>query len=160
LDPLAVRIWLISQGAGRAAPRLGGFRIGRRDRLRDRAHTGDTLDLAGGDLRAWGDDKTPVSVLVGVFDVRSFYTDLIATIRSKDTNTPILIGPGGGYSMKNIGKAFLPDPGGMNPNKLIYTASMLSEEAIHRDDLKAFTDFRLARTCRCSCSRSASTSRS
>jgi hypothetical protein len=75
-------------------------------------------------------------------DVKSFYSDLIATIRSKDASTPILIGPGSGYSMKNIEKALLPDPTGMNPNKLIYTANMLSREAISRADLGTFTSFR------------------
>lgn len=73
--------------------------------------------------------------------VRSFYMDLIATIRNKDASTPILIGPGGGYSMKNIDRGFLPDPSGMNPNKLIYTANMLSGEAISMADLPAFTGF-------------------
>jgi hypothetical protein len=75
--------------------------------------------------------------------VRSFYTDLIGTIRGKDTRTPILIGPGSGYSMKNIDEAWLPDttPIPTNPNKLIYTANMLSGEALSMDHLQGFLDF-------------------
>jgi hypothetical protein len=76
--------------------------------------------------------------------VRSFYTDLIGTIRGNDTRTPILIGPGGGYSMKNINEA-LPDPTDTNPNGLIYTANMLSGEALSMDDLPAFLEFRSTR---------------
>ena len=75
-------------------------------------------------------------------EVTAFYTDLITTIRSKDAVTPILVGPGSGYSMKHIDTAFIPDPDGTK--KLIYTADMLSEEAIHRTDLPTFTSFRSA----------------
>jgi hypothetical protein len=73
--------------------------------------------------------------------VRSFYTDLIGTIRGIDTRTPILIGPGNGYSMKNIDEAWLTEPTGTNPNKLIYTADMLSHEALSMADLPGFLTF-------------------
>lgn len=76
--------------------------------------------------------------------VNAFYTELIGTIRGKDTNTPILIGPGGGYSMKNIGKAL--DPGVTNPNKLIYTGNMLSEGALSLDGLPFLIGFRDSKT--------------
>jgi cellulase (glycosyl hydrolase family 5) len=74
--------------------------------------------------------------------VTAFYTDLIATVRSKDAATPILVGPGSGYAMKHIDTAFIPDPDGTK--KLIYTADMLSGEAMSMADLGAFTSFRSA----------------
>lgn len=70
---------------------------------------------------------------------RAFYTELIGTIRDIDHKTPILVGPGSGYAMKHINDAWIDDPG--NSMKLIYTADMLTQEAINRDDLQAFVSF-------------------
>jgi hypothetical protein len=74
--------------------------------------------------------------------VRSFYTDLIGTIRARDMRTPILIGPGSGYSMKNMSEAWLMEPTDTNPNKLIYTGNMLSAGALSLDSLPDLLQFR------------------
>jgi hypothetical protein len=74
---------------------------------------------------------------------RAFYAELIGTIRNQDSRTPILIGPGSGYAMKHIDDAIIPDQG--NSMKLIYTANMLSGEALSMADLGTFLTFRSTR---------------
>jgi Cellulase (glycosyl hydrolase family 5) len=76
-------------------------------------------------------------------DVRDFYREMIAAIRTVDTRTPFLIGPRDGYKIDNAAEALLPER-----NDCIYTGNMLNPVVTGTDDLPlrvgVLTGFRAA----------------
>lgn len=66
-----------------------------------------------------------------------FYASIIPSIRAADARTPILVGPDGGYDIRKIDTAYIPDVKG-----LVYTGDALEFVANNPDFITAATDFR------------------
>jgi len=66
----------------------------------------------------------------------AFYAPIIKRVRAIDPSTPILIGPDGGYEIKQIATAHVPDVSG-----LIYTGDFLDGAAGHPEYIRYATDF-------------------
>jgi len=67
----------------------------------------------------------------------NFYKPLIQRVRAIDVSTPIIVGPDGGYEIKQIATAFIPGVPG-----LIYTGDFLDGASGHPEYVKYATDFR------------------
>lgn len=67
----------------------------------------------------------------------SFYAPLIQRLRALDPLTPFLIGPDGGYEIKQIATAYIP-----NLTGLVYTGNFLDGPAGHPEYVAYASDFR------------------
>jgi len=70
----------------------------------------------------------------------AFYASIIPSIRALDPRTPILVGAIGGYDIRQIATAYIPDVPG-----LIYTGDLLQYGSSHPKFLTFATDFRAAK---------------
>lgn len=70
----------------------------------------------------------------------TFYASIIPSIRALDARTPILVGPDGGYDVRQIATADIPNVSG-----LIYTGNFLDNAAAHPDWVSYATNFQSAK---------------
>jgi len=68
-----------------------------------------------------------------------FYSELLPIVRAADPRTPVLVGPNGGYDIRQLESAFMPGTTGV-----VYTGDLLQHAASDPDSVGLATAFRKA----------------
>ena len=68
-----------------------------------------------------------------------FYSDLLPVVRAADPRTPVLVGPNGGYEIKQLETAFMP-----GTTNVVYTGDLLQHAASDATSVDLATAFRTA----------------